>query len=138
MAFASLVATRSTCQRRHVGAVLVRDNRILATGYNGVPSGMEHCDAVGCLRETLNIPSGERHELCRGVHAEQNAIIQAAKYGLSVDGATLYCTHSPCLICAKMLVQAGIRKAFYLEGYEDSRTFEILGNEIEIKRMDNA
>lgn len=138
MAFASLVATRSTCQRRHVGAVLVRDNRILATGYNGVPSGMEHCDMVGCLRESMGIPSGERHELCRGVHAEQNAIIQAAKHGISIDGATIYCTHSPCLICAKMLVQAGIRKAFYAEGYEDSRTFEMLGNEIEIKRMDNA
>ena len=135
MDIARLVATRSTCQRRKVGAVLVRDKRILATGYNGVPSGMKHCDAVGCLRETLNIPSGERHELCRGVHAEQNAIIQAAKHGISIDGATLYCTHSPCLICAKMLVQAGIRKAFYLEGYEDSRTFEILGNELSIQKL---
>lgn len=138
MGFARLVATRSTCQRRHVGVVLVKDNRILATGYNGVPSGMEHCDAVGCLRESLGIPSGERHELCRGVHAEQNAIIQAAKHGISIDGATLYCTHSPCLICAKILVQAGVRKCFYADGYEDSRAFEMLGNELEIKRMDNA
>lgn len=137
MEIARLVATRSTCQRRQVGAVLVRDKRILSTGYNGVPSGMEHCDAVGCLRESLGIPSGERHELCRGVHAEQNAIIQAAKHGISIDGATLYCTHSPCLICAKMLVQAGIRKAFYAEGYEDSRTFEMLRSEIQITRLDN-
>ena len=138
MEIARLVATRSTCQRRQVGAVLVRDKRILSTGYNGAPSGMEHCTLQGCLREQMGIPSGERYELCRSVHAEQNAIIQAAKHGISIDGATLYCTHSPCLICAKILVQAGVRKCFYADGYEDSRAFEMLGNELEIKRMDNA
>jgi len=132
---ARLVATRSTCQRRQVGAVLVKDKRILATGYNGVPSGVEHCEFVGCLRETLNIPSGERHELCRGVHAEQNALIWAAKYGVSTDGATLYCTHSPCLICAKILVQAGVKRVFYAEGYEDRMTFEMLGDELQIKKI---
>lgn len=135
MEIAGLVAQRSTCQRRNVGAVLVRDRRILASGYNGAPSGMEHCTLQGCLREQMDIPSGERYELCRSVHAEQNAIIQAAKHGISIEGATLYCTHAPCLICAKMLVQAGIRKAFYLEGHEDSRAFEVLGKELEIKRL---
>ena len=138
MDIARLVATRSTCQRRKVGAVLVKDKRILASGYNGVPCGMEHCDNVGCLRESMRIPSGERHELCRGVHAEQNALIYAAKYGISTEGATLYCTHSPCLICAKMLVQAGVKQVFYADGYEDLMTFEMLGNELEIRRMDNA
>lgn len=117
---ASLAATRSTCLRRRVGAVLVRDNIVLATGYNGAPRGTAHCEDIGgCLREKLNIPSGQRHEICRAVHAEQNAIIQAARYGVAIDGASLYCTHQPCSLCAKMIINSGIGSVFYLEGYPD-------------------
>jgi len=114
-----LVATRSSCLRRQVGALLVKDRNILATGYNGVPSGISHCDSTGCLREKLNVPSGERHELCRGLHAEQNAIIQAARHGVNIDGATLYCTTMPCIICSKMIINAGIVRVVYAEGYAD-------------------
>ena len=121
-----LVAKRSTCTRRAVGAVIVRDKRILTTGYNGAPSGVRHCLEVGCLRERLNIESGQRHELCRGIHAEQNAIIQAAFHGVSIRGATLYCTNLPCLICAKMIINAGISKVFYLSGYADDLSREML------------
>jgi len=110
-----LVATRSTCLRRQVGALLVKDRNILATGYNGTPSGITHCEDVGCLRDRLQVPSGERHELCRGLHAEQNAIIQAARHGVNIDGATLYCTTMPCIICTKMLINAGIRRIVYEE-----------------------
>ena len=99
---------------------------------------MGHCSMTGCLRESLKIPSGERHELCRGVHAEQNALIYAAKYGIPTEGATLYCTHSPCLICAKMLVQAGVRKVLYADGYEDRMTFEMLGNELKIAKFNKG
>ena len=113
MEITHLVARRSTCLRRQVGAVLVKDKNILATGYNGAPSGIAHCLDVGCLREKLGIPSGERHELCRGLHAEQNAIIQAAKHGTNIDGATLYCTTMPCIICSKMIINAGIRQIVY-------------------------
>jgi len=116
---AKLVATRSTCLRRQVGAVLVKDKRVLSTGYNGAPSKLAHCLDIGCLRERMGIPSGERHELCRGLHAEQNAIIQAAYHGVSIKGATLYCTHHPCIICSKMLINAGISRVVYLEGYPD-------------------
>lgn len=119
MSITALVAERSTCQRRRVGAVLVRDKRLITTGYNGAPSNIRHCGEVGCMREQLGIPSGERHELCRGLHAEQNAIIQAALYGTSVEGATLYCTNKPCSICAKMLINARIVAVFYKEGYAD-------------------
>jgi len=121
-----LVATRSTCLRRQVGAVLVKDRNILATGYNGVPSGISHCDATGCLREKLRVPSGERHELCRGLHAEQNAIIQAARHGTNIDGATLYCTTMPCIICTKMIINAGIRAIVYGEGYADELAREMI------------
>ncbi len=121
-----LVATRSTCMRRQVGAVLVKDRNILATGYNGVPSGISHCEAVGCLRERLKVPSGERHELCRGLHAEQNAIIQAAKHGTNIDDATLYCTTMPCIICTKMIINAGIRTVVYGEGYADDLAREMI------------
>lgn len=120
------VATRSTCLRRHVGAVLVRDKRILSTGYNGAPSGIDHCLEVGCLREQLGIPSGERHELCRALHAEQNAIIQAALHGVGIKGATLYCTNLPCIICSKMLINSGIRQIVYQEGYPDKLAGEML------------
>jgi dCMP deaminase len=119
MEITHLVAKRSTCLRRQVGAVLVKDKNILATGYNGAPTGVAHCLDVGCLREQMGVPSGERHELCRGLHAEQNAIIQAAKHGTSIEGATLYSTTMPCIICTKMVINAGIRRVVYEEGYAD-------------------
>ena len=121
-----LVATRSSCLRRQVGALLVKDRNILATGYNGVPSGITHCEVAGCLRERLGVPSGERHELCRGLHAEQNAIIQAAKHGTNIDGATLYCTTMPCIICTKMIINAGITRVIYGEGYADELAREMI------------
>jgi len=123
---AHLVAQRSTCIRRHVGAVLVKDKRILATGYNGAPSGLKHCSEVGCLREKLKIPSGQRHELCRGLHAEQNAIIQASLHGISIQGSTIYITNQPCIICAKMLINAGIVSVVILDGYPDEMAMEFL------------
>lgn len=119
MTIAETVATRSTCLRRHVGAVLVKDKRILSTGYNGAPAGLAHCEEVGCLRNDTSIPSGQRHELCRGLHAEQNAIVQAAFHGIAISGATLYCTNKPCVICSKMIINAGIREVYYAEGYDD-------------------
>ncbi|HHX92248.1 MAG TPA: cytidine deaminase [Clostridiales bacterium] len=126
MEMAEVVRKRSTCLRRGVGAVIVLDNRIMATGYNGVPVGIEHCDVRGCLREELNVPSGERHELCRGLHAEQNAIIQAAYLGQSIAGGTLYCTTQPCVICAKMLINAGIRRIVIREAYPDELSDQML------------
>jgi dCMP deaminase len=119
MDFAVLASRRATCLRRKVGAVIVKDKHILSTGYNGAPKGIKHCRETGCLREKLNIASGQRHELCRGLHAEQNAIIQAALYGVSLKGATLYCTNMPCAICAKMLINAGIKRIVILDGYAD-------------------
>jgi len=121
-----LVAKRSTCIRRQVGAILVKDKRILSTGYNGAPSGVDHCLDVGCLREQKNIPSGERHELCRGSHAEQNAIVQAAAYGTSIQNAVLFCTNLPCSICIKMIINAGIKTIFYEEGYPDSLSEKLM------------
>jgi len=126
MEIAALVAKRSTCLRRAVGAVLVKDKRILATGYNGAPSGIRHCIEVGCLRESLQVASGERHELCRGIHAEQNAIIQAAYHGVPIQGASLYCTNLPCSICTKMLINAGIRTIYYRSGYADELSRDLL------------
>jgi len=126
MEITRLVAKRATCLRRQVGAVLVMDKRLLATGYNGAPSGLAHCLEEGCLREKNNIPSGERHELCRGIHAEQNAIIQAAFHGIRIQGATLYCTNLPCVICTKMLINAGIKEIIYENGYADDLTEEML------------
>ncbi len=119
MSIAKLVARRSTCTRRSVGAVLVKDKRMLATGYNGAPSGLAHCSVTGCLRAEQNVPSGERAEMCRGLHAEQNAIIQAAYHGVSIADATLYCTNLPCSICVKMLINAGIAEIVYEDGYPD-------------------
>jgi dCMP deaminase len=121
-----LVARRSTCIRRQVGAIVVKDKRILATGYNGVPTGLPHCEDVGCIREQNKIPSGQRHELCRGLHAEQNTIIQAAFHGISINGATLFCTTLPCSICLKMLINAGIREIFYEQGYPDELAHSLL------------
>lgn len=126
MDIARLVASRSTCLRRQVGAVIVKDKNVLATGYNGTPKGISHCDRQGCLREKLGVPSGERHELCRGLHAEQNAIIQAAKHGVNITAGTLYCTNAPCVICAKMLINAGLKKIVYLEGYPDQLATDLL------------
>ena len=126
MDIARLVARRSTCLRRQVGAVMVKEKNILATGYNGTPSGIAHCAEVGCLRQQLGVPSGERHELCRGLHAEQNAIIQAAKHGVNIGGATLFSTHSPCLICTKMIINAGVQRIIYLEGYPDTLSLGML------------
>lgn len=116
---ARLVAMRSTCLRRQVGAVIVKERHILTTGYNGTPKGITHCEDAGCLRERLKIPSGERHELCRGLHAEQNALLQAALYGISLKGSVLYCTNQPCIICAKMIINAGIKEIVILDGYPD-------------------
>lgn len=133
---AKLVAKRSTCIRRSVGAVLVKDKRILATGYNGAPRGLKHCIDMGCMRQKLNIPSGERHELCRALHAEQNALIQASLYGISVAGSTLYSTNQPCVICAKMLINAGIKEIVIAEGYPDKMAADFLKQaKINIRRI---
>ena len=119
---ARLVSKRSTCTRRKVGAVVVRDKRVLATGYNGAPTGLSHCAETGCIREKMGVPSGQRHELCRGLHAEQNAIIQAAYHGISINDAILFCTTLPCSICFKMIINAGIKEVVYEEGYPDDLT----------------
>ena len=127
MEMAVLTAKRSTCMRRSVGAVIVKDRHIIATGYNGAPRGIAHCaERGGCLRQKLGVPSGERHELCMALHAEQNAIIQAATLGQSIEGATIYVTHQPCVICAKMIINAGIRRIVVKEGYPDKLSVEIL------------
>jgi dCMP deaminase len=132
MAIAELVSSRSTCMRRYVGAVLVKEKRILATGYNGAPSGITHCEKVGCIREKMKIPSGERHELCRGLHAEQNAIIQAAYHGVSIKGSILYITCHPCSVCAKMIINAGIGEIIIKDTYPDKIAAELL-NEAGVK-----
>lgn len=121
-----VVATRSTCLRRQVGATIVKGKRLLTSGYNGAPQGLAHCGEVGCLRQTRGVPSGERHELCRGTHAEQNAIVQAALYGVAIDGATLYCTHQPCSGCTKMIINAGIRRVVYENAYPDELAQELM------------
>ena len=123
---ARLVAKRATCLRRSVGAVLVKDKRILATGYNGAPAGLRHCVDIGCMRQELKIPSGERHELCRALHAEQNALIQASLYGISVKGSKIYSTCQPCVICAKMLINAGIKEVIVRGGYPDKMAVDFL------------
>lgn len=119
MQMAQVVAGRSTCLRRQVGAVMVKDKQILSTGYNGSPSGLQHCDEIGCLRQSLGVPSGERHEICRAVHAEQNALVQAAKHGVAITGADLYTTHQPCVLCTKLLINAGIKRVIYTHSYPD-------------------
>jgi len=126
MRMAYLVSERATCLRRKVGAVLVKDRQILATGYNGAPSGIVHCDITGCLRAKLNIPSGQRHEICRGLHAEQNVILQAAQFGVSVKGSTVYITDSPCSICSKMIINAGIKEVVFSKAYEDRMARDFL------------
>ncbi len=134
---ASVVAERSTCRRHHVGAVAVRDKHILATGYNGAPSGFKDCLELGCLRDELGIPSGERQEVCRGIHAEQNVIIQATLHGVSLEGSTIYATHTPCILCAKMLVNAKIQRFVSFGKYSDDSfidLFQEAGIEVDIKK----
>ncbi|MDO8525119.1 MAG: cytidine/deoxycytidylate deaminase family protein [Candidatus Omnitrophota bacterium] len=132
LSIADLISGRSTCLRRSVGAVLVKDKRILATGYNGAPGGIRHCAEAGCVREKLKIPSGQRHELCRGLHGEQNAFLQAALHGTSLKGASLYSTTQPCIICAKMIINAGIKEIIIKGDYPDKMSKELL-HEAKIK-----
>ena len=133
---AHIVSKRSTCLRRKVGALIVKERRILATGYNGTPSGIKHCAEVGCLRANLKIPSGQRHELCRGLHAEQNVLLQAALYGVSLKGSTLYVTNQPCIICAKMIINAGIEEVVVAGSYPDKMAREFLDEAgIKIRRI---
>jgi dCMP deaminase len=134
---ASVVAERSTCRRHHIGAVAVRDKHILATGYNGAPSGFKDCLELGCLRDELGIPSGERQEICRGIHAEQNVIIQATLHGVSLEGSTIYATHTPCVLCAKMLVNAKIKRFVSFGKYSDDSFIELFreaGIKVDIKK----
>ena len=138
---ASVVAERSTCCRHHVGAVAVRDKHILATGYNGAPSGSRDCLELGCLRDELGIPSGERHEICRGIHAEQNVIIQASLHGVSLEGSTIYVTHTPCVLCAKMLVNARIKRYVSFGSYDDDSFIDLFGEagiEVDIKKKPSS
>ena len=138
MEMAHLVAKRSTCLRRKVGAILVKDKHILSTGYNGAPKGLKHCSEVGCLRKELGIPSGERHEICRGLHAEQNAIIQAAVFGISIKNSVLHCTNTPCVVCAKMLINAGVREIVYSGEYPDDLAKRMISeSKIKIRNFDN-
>jgi len=126
MEIAKVVSKRSTCLRRQVGAIIVKDKRILTTGYNGAPRGLAHCLDIGCLRNLAGVESGHSHELCRGLHAEQNAIIQAATYGVSIEGGVLYSTHQPCVLCTKMLINAGIKAIYYIEPYPDELSERLL------------
>ena len=138
---ASVVAERSTCRRHHVGAVAVRDKHILATGYNGAASGLKDCLELGCLRDELSIPSGTRHEICRGIHAEQNVIIQASLHGVSLDASTIYCTHTPCNLCAKMLVNARIKRFVSFGKYNDSSFVDLFreaGIQVDIKERPSS
>ena len=134
------VATRSTCLRRYVGAIIVKDKRILSTGYNGAPRGLPHCNEIGCLREKLGIPSGQRQEICRGLHAEQNSIVQAALHGVTIQGGQIFCTHQPCVTCAKMIINAGIVKVVCAEEYPDELGRSMLaeaGIELELWHKDS-
>jgi dCMP deaminase len=136
MEIAKLVSKRSTCMRRQVGALLVKDKRILVSGYNGAPPGLKHCEEIGCLREKMKIPSGERHELCRAIHAEQNAIIQAGVFGVSINGSTLYCTTQPCVLFSKMIIGAHIKRIVINQGYPDELSLTMLQEAgIEVVRM---
>ena len=137
MEIATVVSKRSTCLRENVGAVLVKDKHILSTGYNGAPTGLPHCEEVGCMRERLSVPSGERHELCRGVHAEANAILQAALHGVSTEGSTMYCTHQPCSMCAKMVINARVREIVYRVPYPDELAMQLLNDaEVRVRRLE--
>lgn len=138
MEMAEVVAKRSTCLRRQVGAVLVKDRRILASGYNGAPTGMDHCAVTGCLRQQMNIPPGQQHEMCRGLHAEQNAIIQAAFHGTSIQDSLIYVTHQPCVICAKMMINAGVKTIIIKGTYPDALAKSMLADAgITLKLLEN-
>ncbi len=138
MEMAHVVSKRSTCLRRKVGAILVKDKHILSTGYNGAPKGLKHCSEVGCLRDELGVPSGERHEICRGLHAEQNVIIQSAVFGVSIKDSILYCTNAPCVVCAKMLVNAGVKEIICSGDYPDELAKKILDeSQIKIRFFNN-
>jgi len=126
MEMAELAAKRASCLRRKVGAVLVKNKKVLATGYNGAPKDITHCEVTGCLREKLEVPSGERHEICRGVHAEQNLVAQAACHGVKTEGSTVYCTHQPCIICTKILINAGVEKIYFKNSYSDQFAEKLL------------
>ncbi len=138
---ASVVAERATCRRHHVGAVAVKNKHILATGYNGAPAGLKDCLELGCLRDELGIPSGTRHEICRGTHAEQNVIIQGSLHGVSLEDSTIYCTHTPCVLCAKMLVNAKIKRFVSFGRYSDNEFIDLFadaGIEIDIKKRPSS
>jgi dCMP deaminase len=138
---ASVVAERATCRRHHVGAVAVKNKHILTTGYNGAPAGAKDCLELGCLRDEMNIPSGTRHEICRGIHAEQNVIIQAGLHGVSLEGSTVYCTHTPCVLCAKMLVNAKIERLVSFGSYNDDtfiQLFKDAGIKVEVKKRPSS
>ncbi len=138
---ASVVAERSTCRRHHVGAVAVKDKHILATGYNGAPAGLKDCLELGCLRDELNIPSGQRQEICRGIHAEQNVIIQVSLHGVSLEGSTIYCTHTPCILCAKILTNAKIKRFVSFGQYNDNAFIDLFkeaGIEVDIKKRPSS
>lgn len=126
MDMSEMASSRSSCLRRQVGAVIVKENRVLATGYNGMVAGITHCEDIGCLREKMKIPSGERQELCRAIHAEQNAIVQAAKFGIALDGATIYVNTQPCITCSKLIANVGIKKVIYKRPYPDKMALDIL------------
>lgn len=137
MSIVELVKDRSTCLRRKVGAVIVKDKRILTSGYNGSPVGCKHCEELGCLRQQLNVPSGERHELCRASHAEQNAIVQAAMHGIPINGSTIYVTTQPCVICSKLIINSGIKRVVYKGEYPDELSMQLLSEAgIEIQRFE--
>jgi dCMP deaminase len=138
---ASVVAERSTCRRHHIGAVAVKDKHILATGYNGAAAGLKDCLELGCLRDELKIPSGTRQEMCRGIHAEQNVIVQASLHGVSLEGSTIYCTHTPCVLCAKMLTNAKIKRYVSFGKYNDDsfiELFQVAGIVVDIKKRPPA
>lgn len=131
------VSLRATCVKRQVGAIIVKDNRILSTGYNGSPKGFKHCEEVGCIRKEMGLPSGHRHELCRGLHAEQNAIIQAAVHGVEIDGGTMYCNYQPCAICVKMIINAGIKKLVYSGSYPDELAQQMMrDSKLKVERLE--
>lgn len=137
MRMAFLAASRTNCTRRKVGAVIVKDKNVLATGYNGPPSNSAHCDSAGCLRNIMDVPSGERHELCRGLHAEQNAIIQAAVHGVSIKDSVIYVTTHPCVVCAKMLINAHINEVIYADGYPDELSkLMLLDSDLNLRRFE--
>ena len=136
MEMAELAATRASCLRRKVGAVLVKNKKVLATGYNGAPKDITHCEVTGCLREEMEVPSGERHEICRGVHAEQNLVAQAAFHGVKTEASTVYCTHQPCIICTKILINAGVNKIYFKNPYSDQFAEKLLEeSEIELLKF---